>query len=146
MDVLGELDNMDQAARVVGDLRRALRRRAMTDVDKAAAAHLMASIYTGTERILEDLLRRYGMTPPTGEHWHAKLMGLFCEPATPPLPVLFETDLAKDLRGLRSLRHRVRYTYAFDLNADILREAMQRMPAVVAGVRATVEAHLDASA
>ena len=102
----------------------------------------MASIYTGLERILRALAAYHGVPEPTGEHWHAALMRLFCEPAAPPLPVLFDSSLEADLFALRGFRHVARHTYAFDLDQARLLEGMRRTPRVVSSVRVAVEAHV----
>jgi hypothetical protein len=141
-DTRAELAKIKRAEAAAGLLYDQVSLRASTTLEKAAAAHLMASIYTGIERALQALADYYDVPVPGGERWHADLMALFCEPATPPLPVLFSGEVEAGLIALRRFRHVVRHAYAFDLDEGRLLDGLRKTHALASSVRAILENHL----
>lgn len=79
--------------------------------DIAAASLFLANFYNGIEGILMRVAKRHGVEPPSGDSWHADLADMFTEPATPPLPSLFDERLARELAPFRRFRHVVHHGY-----------------------------------
>jgi hypothetical protein len=109
--IVTELSQLDQD---IGDHRPTLR-------EKTAAGAFLAQFYTGIENILKRICTFYAMPLPEGTQWHITLFKYFCEPARPPLPILFDDDFATRLSSFRNFRHAFFHAYGFQLDWERMR-------------------------
>ena len=80
---------------------------------------------------------------PQGDTWHLELFERFCEPAQPPIPLLFDKELESAIDPFRRFRHVVHHGYSFQLDWDRMHEGMQKVRSVFERFRAPVEAYLQ---
>jgi hypothetical protein len=90
--------------------------REVTLRERAAAAAFLAQFYTAIENILKRICYYHGEHLPTSPAWHIELFQRFCVPGYPPLPVLFDAELAVLLAPYRRFRHVATHSYAFQLD------------------------------
>jgi hypothetical protein len=83
--------------------------------EKTAAGAFLAQFYGGVENILKRICRYKGVQIPRGETWHLDLFNMFCDPPTPPLPLIFDKDFKNSLASFRKFRHAVHHGYGFQL-------------------------------
>ena len=123
-------------------LRADVAAREPTVREKTAAAAFLAQFYSGVENVLKRLSRFHGVALPAGENWHVDLFKRFCPPERPPLPVLFDDDLSRQLGAFRRFRHVVHHGYGFQIDWDRMREGLDQVGLVMGSFRGRVEAHL----
>lgn len=141
-EVAIEFDALRQVVHELEDLRRDLAGREPTVREKTAAAAFLAQFYSGIENILKRLSRFHGVALPAGENWHLDLFKRFCPPGHPPLPVLFDEPLARQLGPFRRFRHVVHHGYGFQIEWDRMREGVEQVAQVLAAFHDRVKAHL----
>ncbi len=77
-------------------------------------------IYSGLERIFEDIAEEVDGGKPTGESWHMKLLAQMAA-ETPVRPAIVLPDMTGPLSDVRSFRHVFRESYGMDLrSAEVL--------------------------
>lgn len=84
--------------------------------DKTAAAAFLAQFYTGIENILKRISYAHDVPLPEGESWHIELFKRFTMPAMPPLPDIFDAEIAGELAPYRRFRHVALHSYGFNLD------------------------------
>ena len=137
-----EFDSLQEVVNELEALRRDVAGREPTVREKTAAAAFLAQFYSGIENILKRLSRFHGVMLPSGDRWHFDLFKRFCPPAAPPLPVLFDEALARQLGPFRRFRHVVHHGYGFHIEWDRMREGLDRVGAILAQVREHVTVYL----
>ncbi len=137
-----EFDALRQVASELEALRSDVAGRDPTVREKTAATAFLAQFYTGIENILKRLSRFHGVALPSGENWHLELFRRFCPPGHPPLPVLFDDALTRQLGPFRRFRHVVHHGYGFQIEWDRMREGVAQVGRVLAAFHDRVEAHL----
>ena len=138
-----ELEAMRQLAAELESLRRDVAGREPSVREKTAAAAFLAQFYTGIENILKRLSRFHAVTLPSGENWHFDLYKRFCFPGHPPLPVLFDQELATRISPFRRFRHVVHHGYGFQIEWDRMREGVHHVADLLVKFRDRVQAHLE---
>lgn len=137
-----EFDALRQVVNELEALRADVAGREPTVREKTAAAAFLAQFYTAIENILKRLSRFHGVEQPVGENWHLDLFKRFCQPGLPPLPILFDEALARQLGPFRRFRHVVHHGYGFQIEWDRMREGLDQVAAVLAVFRDHVAEHL----
>jgi len=137
-----EFDSLQQIVSELESLRRDVAGREPTVREKTAAAAFLAQFYSGIENILKRLSRFHGVELPTSENWHLDLFKRFCPPGQPPLPLLFDEALARQLGPFRRFRHVVHHGYGFQIEWDRMREGVEHVAEVLGAFHDRVEAHL----
>lgn len=138
-----EFDALQQIVHELESLQADVVGREPTVREKTAAAAFLAQFYSGIENILKRLSRFHGVNLPVGENWHLELFRRFCRPEQPPLPALFDEDLARQLGPFRRFRHVVHHGYGFQIEWDRMRDGLEQVATLLASVQARVEAHLE---
>lgn len=138
-----EFAALHQVASELEALRTDVAGREPTVREKTAAAAFLAQFYSGIENILKRLSRFHGVELPSGENWHLHLFKRFCPPGHPPLPVLFDDALARQLGPFRRFRHVVHHGYGFQIEWDRMRGGVEHVAQVLAAFQDRVEAHLQ---
>ena len=141
-EIAVEFAALRQVASELEALRTDLAGREPTVREKTAAAAFLAQTYSGIENILKRLSRFQCVELPSGENWHFDLFKRFCPPGHPPLPVLFDDALARQLGPFRRFRHVVHHGYGFQIEWDRMREGVEQISQVLAAFRERVEAYL----
>jgi hypothetical protein len=111
--------------------------------EKTAAAAFLAQFYSGIENILKRICRYYDVSPPTGDTWHVELFQRFCNPSHPPLPTLFDDQLAADLAPYRRFRHVAFQGYGFQLDWERMAEGVGRVHEVFSAVKIVLNGRLQ---
>lgn len=137
-----EFDALQQVVHELESLRRDVAGREPTVREKTAAAAFLAQFYSGIENILKRLSRFHGVELPAGENWHLDLFKRFCPPAQPPLPMLFDEALARQLGAFRRFRHVVHHGYGFQIEWDRMQAGLEQVSAILAMFRELVAAHV----
>jgi hypothetical protein len=138
-----EFDALQQVADELESLRRDVAGREPTVREKTAAAAFVAQFYSGIENTLKRLSRFHCVELPAGENWHLGLFKRFCAPGQPPLPVLFDEPLARQLGPFRRFRHVVHHGYGFQIEWDRMREGLEQVSSILAAFRERVANHLS---
>jgi hypothetical protein len=142
-EVAIEFDALQQVVNELEALRRDVAGREPTVREKTAAAAFLAQFYSGIENILKRLSRFHGVELPVGENWHLDLFKRFCPSAQPPLPMLFDEALAKQLGPFRRFRHVVHHGYGFQIEWDRMREGLDQVGAILSMFRDRVADHVN---
>lgn len=137
-----EFDALQQVLHELEAWRRDVAGREPTIREKTAAAAFLAQFYSGVENILKRLSRFHRVELLAGENWPLDLFKRFCPPAQPPLPVLFDDVLARQLGPYRRFRHVVHHGYCFQIEWDRMRVGVERVAQVLEAFHHRVEAHL----
>lgn len=87
-----------------------------------AMAASIEKCYSGTERILKNLLQELDGTIPSSHDWHRQLIDRAASVGPHGRPPLFNEELSKTFHDLRSFRHRERNAYMHDLDPAIVLE------------------------
>ncbi len=141
-EIAVEFAALRQVANELEALRIDVAGREPTVREKTAAAAFLAQFYSGLENILKRLSQFHGVPLPAGENWHFDLFKRFCRPGHPPLPVLFDDALARQLGPFRRFRHVVHHGYGFQIEWDRMREGVEQVAQVLEAFHDRVEAHL----
>ena len=141
-EIAVEFAALRQVANELEALRMDVAGREPTVRERTAAAAFLAQFYSGLENILKRLSRFHGVELPAGENWHFDLFKRFCPPSHPPLPVLFNDALARQLGPYRRFRHVVHHGYGFQIEWDRMREGVEHVAQILAAFHDRVEAHL----
>lgn len=104
-EIAVKFDALRQVVNELEALRSDVAGRDPTVREKTAAAAFLAQFHSGLENILKRLSRFHGIELPAGENWHLDLFKRFCAPGRPPLPMLFDDGLARQLGAFRRFRH-----------------------------------------
>ncbi len=91
-EVRQELGSMARVVDEVEALAADVAGRDPTARETVAAGSFLAQFYMGIENVLKRLTKFHEVEVPSSPRWHVDLFELFCEPAQPPLPLLFERD------------------------------------------------------
>ncbi len=138
-----EFDALQQVVHELQSLRRDLADREPTVREKTAAAAFLAQFYSGIENILKRLSRFHGVPLPGGDNWHLDLFKRFCAPGQPPLPVVFDEALARQIGPFRRFRHVVHHGYGFQIDWDRMREGVGHVADVMVNFKERIQAHLE---
>ncbi len=87
----------------------------IADSHMRAMASFIHDIYTGTEKLLEGLVKYFDGQLPVGEDWHRKLLMRAGSPNEPSRPAIISSELSAVLDDLRSFRHVFRNRYLTNL-------------------------------
>lgn len=87
-----------------------------------AMAASIERCYSGSERIIKNLLQELDGSIPSSNDWHRQLIDRAASVGPYGRPPLFDGPLAKILHDLRSFRHRERNSYMNDLDPAIVLE------------------------
>lgn len=85
-----------------------------------AMAASIEKCYSGTERILKNLLQELDGSIPSSHDWHRQLIDRAGSVGPHGRPPLFNDELSKTFHDLRSFRHRERNAYMHDLDPEIV--------------------------
>lgn len=110
-----ELDLMSAIVNELLSLQKDVRERTPTIREKAATGAFLAQFYGGVENILKRICKYNNVSIPSGSTWHLDLFKMFCDPPTPPLPVLFNEKFKNRIAPFRKFRHVVHHGYGFQL-------------------------------
>jgi len=138
-----EFDALQQVVNELDALRRDVAGREPTVREKMAAAAFLAQFYSGIENVLKRLSRFHRVELPAGETWHLDLFKRFCAPGQPPLPLLFDEALARQLGPFRRFRHVVHHGYGFQIEWDRMREGLDQVAAILTAFRDRVADHVN---
>jgi hypothetical protein len=137
-----ELESMDIVVKELLSLIKDISDREPTIREKTAAAGFLAQFYTGLENILKRISRFYEVPLPVGDTWHIELFRRFCSPPYPPLPLLFDDDLASALGPFRRFRHVVHHGYGFQIDWDRMQEGIFQIEDIFLRVKSILFAYL----
>ena len=137
-----ELDKMEQVVEELQALATDVGGRPATVRERTAAGAFLAQFYMGVENIFKRLSAYHRVDLPTSERWHVELFERFCEPPHPPLPTLFDEDLAEALDPYRSFRHVVHHGYGFELAWSRMEVGITEVEPVFQHFRARALAYL----
>jgi hypothetical protein len=130
----------EQVARVERAWDRA--RRDGDDLYLDAAALGLHAIYSGVERLLEQIVRRIDGKAPAGQDWHRSLLQRAAEP-TPSRPAAISQETRQLLEPYRGFRHVVRNVYAFRFDALRMEPLVEGLPDLVRHVNSELSAFAD---
>jgi hypothetical protein len=113
-----------------------------------AAALGLHGVYSGVERLLEQIIRRVDDEVPAGQDWHRSLLNKAAL-ETSDRPAVISEGTRAALEPYRGFRHVVRNVYAFRLDAARMEPLVAGLPDLIARLEGELEAFaalLDASA
>lgn len=123
-------------------LRHDVAGREPTLRERAAAGAFLMQFYNGVENLLKRISKQNGVPLPAGQDWHADLFRRYCNPPVAPLPLLFEDDLASEMKQYLAFRHIVRTGYGVILDWEKMRVGLERVGSVFERFRAAVTEYL----
>lgn len=132
--------------RVVARAQRAWNhapRSADPDMYGDSAALNIQGLYTGIERIFEQIARQLDNRIPTGDSWHLDLLHQMQANVPGVRPAVISGDSLVGLDELRRFRHVVRNVYATNLNPKKLGDLMVVLGKCWPEVRAELMAFAD---
>lgn len=110
--------------------------------EKTAAASFLSQFYNGIENILKRISLFNDIQLPSGENWHIELFERFIESSSLPLPILFDSSLAKELRMYRKFRHVVIHSYGFQIDWERLKTGIERLSTVYTNFQIALKDYL----
>lgn len=93
------------------------------------------SFYNGLEHIFEMIARQIDYSFPTGERWHRDLLEQMAKEIPKTRPAVISPLALSMLDDFLAFRHLVRNLYAFDLDADLLKQLLDRLPEALSHVK-----------
>jgi hypothetical protein len=108
-----------------------------------SAALNVQGLYTGIERIFEQIARQLDNRVPTGDSWHLDLLRQMQADVPGVRPAVISSDSLVGLDELRRFRHVVRNVYATNLNPEKLDDLMAVLDKCWPEVRAELLAFAD---
>jgi len=105
-------------------------------------AKVLHDFYLACERLLGHVAAELGGLPVEGAGWHRQLLDDATLEIPNVRPAVLSEAAARLLDPFLRFRHRFRTLYAFDLEAEPLRELLSRLPAAHTAVRQDVERFL----
>jgi hypothetical protein len=142
-EIAVEFEALQKVVDELSALQSELATRDPTVRERTAAAAFLAQFYSGIENILKRLSRFHAVQLPAGENWHLELFKRFCAPGQPPLPVLFDEILARQLGAFRRFRHVVHHGYGFQIEWDRMREGVAEVKQVFSSFKHRLNSHLS---
>jgi hypothetical protein len=97
------------------------------------------SFYNGLERILEVIARQLDPVFPSGERWHRDLLEQMAREIPEVRPAVLEAETVANLDNFLAFRHRIRSLYAFNLDAERLKQLLDRLPNTFSQARQDLE-------
>lgn len=131
----------DKLSELVGSLERLEGRMQAGSANSEtfdSAALRLQSFYTGMERCLVLIVRVLNGGTPEGSDWHRQLLDRMAI-ATETRPAVLSPAVRAGLAELLAFRHVVRHLYAYELEADRVRQLLQRAIALWPGIEADLE-------
>ncbi len=110
--------------------------------EKTAAAAFLAEFYSGIENILKRICVYNNRSLPTGDTWHIELFQFFCSPPQPPLPALFDDELAAELKSFRKFRHVFFHGYGFYMDWDRMQHGVATVEHLLGMLKAKLDEYL----
>jgi hypothetical protein len=105
-----------------------------------SAALRLQSLYTGVERCLQLIVRVFNGGTPEGSDWQRGCWKRWLldrmATATDSRPAVLSPAVRTGLAELLAFRHVVRHLYAYELEADRVRQLLQRAIALWPGIEA----------
>ena len=146
-DLIEEVrDELHNVERVVGELQSLtadVEGRHPTLREKMAAGGFLSSFYMGVENVLKRICKFREVPLPQSARWHIALFERFCPPAHEALPVLFNEELAREMKPYREFRHVARHGYGLDLNWELMQDGMANVESVFERFRGRVDGYLE---
>lgn len=138
-----EQEMIGEVVKELTTLQKKVGRANPTVIEKTAASAFLPQFFNGIENILKRICRYHVVPLPTGDIWHLELFKLFCEPATPPLPVLFNHNLAYSLAPYRKFRHIVHHGYGFQIDWQRMRVGIENVEEIFCQIKNTISSYLQ---
>ena len=142
--ILREIEDIERCADMVAARwQRVVMVGPDTEAYIDATALNLHAFYTGVERVFEDIANSIDETVPSGDAWHAKLIGQMALPIDGVRPAVIGEDLADQLDDYRRFRHLIRNVYATHLEAERMQSLVGALPGVWRDVRSALESFCD---
>jgi hypothetical protein len=138
-----ELSLMENTVHELVALQRDLVERQPTIREKTAASAFLAQFYGGMENILKRICRFHNIPLPQGDTWHLDLFNMFCDPLTPPLPLLFDKGLKAELIPFRKFRHLVHHGYGIQLEWERMLPGIESVEEIFQKLKAIIIVYVD---
>ena len=103
-------------------------------------ASILADIYQGAEKAFLRVAKTTRESIPSGPDWHQALLNQMKREAPDLRPAVIQLETYTLLDDFRTLRHKVRHLYGFELKWDQLRPALEIAEQVVDAIVADLEA------
>jgi hypothetical protein len=116
-----ECENIEKTISEVIILNKDLINKSPSNIEIAAIAFFLSSIYNGFENIFKRICKFHKINLPKGEFYHIELMNLFYKSTFSELPVLITDQIVNQLRELRKFRHVSRQGYITHLDWERIR-------------------------
>ncbi len=99
-------------------------------VELGSLAMLLHSFYNGLENIFTRIARKVDEELPRGEGWHRELLRQMATETERRNLVVLSESACQDLEEYLGFRHFSRHAYAFDLDWELMKDLVERLPAV----------------
>jgi len=99
-------------------------------VELGSLAMLLHSFYNGLENIFTRIARKVDEELPRGEGWHRELLRQMATETERRKLVVLSESACQDLEEYLGFRHFSRHAYAFDLDWELMKDLVERLPAV----------------
>jgi len=86
------------------------------------------SFYNGLERIFEVIARQLDPVFPSGERWHRDLLEQMSREIPEVRPAVLSAETVALLDDFLAFRHLIRGLYAFNLDAERLKQLLDQVP------------------
>lgn len=144
LEIAIELETISKVVAELSALQSDLEadQRGPTVREKTAAAAFLAEFYNGIENILKRICVYNNLPLPTGDTWHVELFKFYCSPHQPPLPTLFDDDLASELASFRKFRHVFFHGYGFYMDWDRMQHGVTSVKRVLEKFNSKLDEYL----
>jgi len=97
------------------------------------------SFYNGLERIFEVIARQLDPVFPASERWHRALLKQMTQEVSEARPAVLSNETAALLDDFLAFRHLIRNLYAFNLDAERLKQLFEQLPNAFSQAREDLE-------
>ncbi len=116
--------------KLVNKILTARQKHGGSDIFIEFAARNLQSYYTGVERILRKIATKIDGWIPEGERWHKDLLDQVAIEIPQIRPAVISRALRDELINYLAFRHVIRNVYPFDINAQKVKELLDKLSAV----------------
>ena len=101
------------------------------------------SFYNGLEQIFEIIVRQIDPVFPSGERWHRDLLEQMTKEFPEVRPAVLSAKTVALLDDFLAFRHRMRNLYAFNLDAERLKQLLGRLPNALSQAKQELESFCE---
>ncbi len=123
-----ELDRLNELLEKYAPLLQKSKTQEPDFIEMASLSVLLHAFYNGLENIFARIARKIDGELPTGPNWHQDLLAQMQRETASRKIVVVSAATAIDLQEYLGFRHFARHAYPLDLEWDLMKDLIERLP------------------